>query len=185
MSEKKESTEVQPIEVKPMSTDSQRDVAPPRVLDEQFEQLLERNLPRFMERITAEYSQSVSLYRGPLPSASELEKLKAIDPTFPEQLLTMAKAEQEHAHAMERLVIDTNAQTIRENQRLFARGQAYGFAIGTITVIAGVVTALYGEPLAGSFIGTGGVAALVIAFIYGARKGAVPGEVKEGATATE
>ena len=179
MSEKKASPKARPSEADSPQTDSQQEAGLPSALDEQFDRLLERNLPRFMDRFTAEYSQSVSLYRGPLPSASELERLKAINPIFPEQLLSMAKDEQEHAHTMERLVLETNAQTIRENQRLFGRGQAYGFAIGTITVIAGAVTALYGQPLAGSFIGTGGVAALVIAFIYGARKGVVPDEVKQ------
>ncbi len=70
---------------------------------------------------------------------------------------------------MERFVLETNKETIRGQQRLFAWGQRFAFGIGTITVLAGAITAVLGAPLSGGVIGTGGVAALVAAFIYGAR----------------
>ena len=113
MSEKKASTEIQPAEAAPLGTDSQRDVTSPLVLDEQISQILERKLSPFMEQITAEYSQSISVSRLPIPSASELQRLQDVDPTFPGQLLAMAKTEQEHSHTTERHVIDVNERSAK------------------------------------------------------------------------
>ena len=124
-------------------------------------------------------SERVAVYQSPLPPVEELEGLKQVDPSFPECLLAMVEKEQDHKHATELQLISVNRDTIRENQRLFARGQSFGFTIGTLSVSAGVLTVLMGEPLAGGFIGTGGVAALAAAFIYGSRQHPSSGKIAE------
>ncbi len=77
-------------------------------------------------------------------------------------------------------LLDIDEQTIRENQRLFARGQIYGFVLAIVFALIGAGTALYGATIADSLIGTGGLVALVTAFLNSAPKGALPGEVNEG-----
>ena len=124
-------------------------------------------------------SQQVAVYQSPLPPVQELESLKNVDPTFPERLLAMAEKEQGHKHAMERQLIEINEKTIRENQRLFGRGQLLGFTIGIVTVVAGSITGIMGAPLAGGFIGTGGVVALAATFIYGSRQHPSSGKIGE------
>ena len=46
-------------------------------------------------------------------------------------------------------------------------GQFFGLVIGLAALGAGAYTAVNGHPVTGGFIGTGGVVALVTAFIYG------------------
>jgi hypothetical protein len=40
-----------------------------------------------------------------------------------------------------------------------------GFAIGIVALVIGCITALYGQAIAGSLIGTGGVTCLVSVFV--------------------
>ena len=130
--------------------------------------------------LTANFSsQRVAIYQSPLPPAQELEALKNVDPDLPKQLMAMAEKEQRHKHATESRLIEINEKTIRENQRLFGRGQLLGFAIGIVTVAAGSITGTMGAQLAGGFIGTGGVVALAATFIYGSRQHPSSGKIGE------
>ncbi len=46
------------------------------------------------------------------------------------------------------------------------RGQIFGFCIGLFTIAVGAYAAMSGAELAGGFIGTGGVVALVSVFLF-------------------
>jgi uncharacterized membrane protein len=72
----------------------------------------------------------------------------------------MAEAEQEHRHGVEGTVVVESFEEAK-------RGQRYGLTIGLFAIGAGAVTAVLGAPLAGTFIGTGGVIGLVTVFVLG------------------
>jgi uncharacterized membrane protein len=76
----------------------------------------------------------------------------------------MAEAEQSHRHTMEREVVSS---TFEEGKR----GQHYALAIGTIAIVAGAITSIFGAPWPGGLIGGGGVIGLVAVFIYGRMRG--------------
>jgi uncharacterized membrane protein len=109
-------------------------------------------------------------YEGPTPPAGELERIEVLAPGATDRFLKMAENQQAHAINMDGRVLDANRETIRIDQRNQTIGIVSGLMIGLVTVMTGGVTAVMGAPLAGGFIGTGGVATLAAVFVYGSRK---------------
>ncbi len=75
-------------------------------------------------------------------------------------LLVFQQKEQIHQHEIQKKAqIDNTAEVLK--------GQDYAFKIGTLAILCGAATSMTGEPIAGGFIGGGGVIGLVGVFIWG------------------
>lgn len=72
----------------------------------------------------------------------------------------MTETEAAHVREMDNAVLRATAKEAR-------LGQIFGFLIGTISIVAGSVTAIMGAPWPGGFIGTAGVVGLVYVFVKG------------------
>ena len=75
----------------------------------------------------------------------------------------MAEQEGEHRRHLELI---GSSREFRE--RIW--GLVFGFLISIFVVGCGTYAAVNGQPLAGGFIGTGGLVGLAAVFVYGARK---------------
>jgi len=138
----------------------------------ELEEVSERVAELLLQRSDSRQITVSAHYARPTPPAAELARIEALLPGATDRFLRMAEKQQDHAHAMERVVLKTNRWTVRIDQLLRGLGLFAGFAIGIVTVVAGMVTTLSDHPIAGSFIGTGGVAMLAAVFVYGARRDA-------------
>jgi uncharacterized membrane protein len=106
---------------------------------------------------------------GGFPDPDTLAAYEKILPAFGQILVDEAarhrealEKEEERAHilAMQRLELEAT---------IMKRGQLFGFLIGIIAILAGSTTATLGAPIAGAFIGGGGVIGLVTAFVAQSR----------------
>jgi uncharacterized membrane protein len=79
----------------------------------------------------------------------------------------MAEAEAAHRHKMENKVLEADIEIGKREYAERRIGQFFGLIIGLAALGAGTFTAVNGHPISGGVIGTGGVVALVTAFIYG------------------
>ncbi len=99
----------------------------------------ERGLQTQFEQIE-EYS--------PYPPAEFLHELNKIDPKYVEQVMQMAKSEQEQRHKLQdsqtvemQRVNDALIQMDKENLSLMGRGQWFGLALGVgLLIISGMAT---------------------------------------------
>ena len=80
-----------------------------------------------------------------------------------DRIITMVEKQTSHRHDMERSTLDKEFREART-------GQFLGFWIGCLTIIAGVVTAIWGKPWAGAAIVGSTVIVLVMALIIGRQK---------------
>lgn len=104
-----------------------------------------------------------SLTEGPLPPAHALQEYENVLPGLADRIVAMAEKEQIHQHEIEQRGLEGDINEAR-------LGQIFALVIGLFTVFAGAYAGIKGAEITGSFIGAGGVAGLVTAFIYG-RKG--------------
>ena len=124
------------------------------------DEISQRTAEILVERSASDHPITiVSQYRGPIPPATEMERLERIHPGTADRIITMAENEQKHVHEMQKQMLVINEKTVW-------RGQVFGLTIGVVAIVAGAATAMMGQEIAGGFIGTGGVAALVWAFLY-------------------
>ena len=70
--------------------------------------------------------------------------------------------------------METDRRTIADGFRLQGRGQWFGFGIGTIVILAGLLGALYAPNIWGqilsAIIGGGGLVGLVSVFVIGQKR---------------
>jgi len=99
-------------------------------------------------------------FSGPIPPPEYLEHYNRIVPNAAERILAMAEREQTHRHDGQKRALDAD---IKEGKL----GQILAFLIGVFTIGCGTYAAINGAQVAGSLIGSGGVIALVTAFILG------------------
>jgi uncharacterized membrane protein len=106
-------------------------------------------------------------HSGPIPSPKILQGYENISSGFADRIMSMAETEAGHRQKMEKRVLEVDAEAMRREFTERRIGQLFGLLIGLAALGTGAFTAAYGHPVAGGFIGTGGVVALVTAFIYG------------------
>ena len=137
---------------------------------------------RVVNRLEAHESISASRFSGPVPSAAQMKEYAEIDPDFPKKFFEILEKQQDHDHAVENSVIEINKEIAFEHQALERRGQTFGFVLAAGGLVAGVITAALGSPLAGGIIGSGGIAVLAGVFVYGARKNMASLQLKDPAS---
>ena len=104
---------------------------------------------------------------GPLPNPSVLSAYNNIHPGFAERIIALAEKKSDHRHNLENKSIDAETEDHRQRNIEIRIGQIFAFLIGVITILAGSYTAVNGAQIAGSLIGTAGVASLASVFIIG------------------
>ncbi|HKJ69957.1 MAG TPA: DUF2335 domain-containing protein [bacterium] len=100
-------------------------------------------------------------WRGQYPHPRDLREYEEIHEGFTDRLLTMTEAESEHRRALQ-------TQQVEAGIEHFSRGQWFAFILGTITVLTGGATAIFGNAWAGGLIGISAVAGIVTAFLRSA-----------------
>jgi uncharacterized membrane protein len=118
------------------------------------------------ESVIAQFQISAE-FSTPFPPPEFLRRYKEILPEAPERILSMIEAESKHRRSLEskHLQAQIDYQIAQRSERRL--GQWLGFFIGTIAILAGAITSIFGNPVAGGFIGTGGVVGLVAVFVLG------------------
>lgn len=102
-----------------------------------------------------------TFHRGPIPSPEVLQEYDKICPGAADRIISMAENQSAHRQKLESQVVNSQITNSRW-------GIILAFCIGTITIIAGAVTAIMSSsPWAGSILGGAGVGGLVGTFIYG------------------
>jgi uncharacterized membrane protein len=81
--------------------------------------------------------------------------------------MSLAEKESEHRRNLEKQSIEVEMEDHRQQNIEIRLGQIFAFSIGVITILAGSYTAINGAQIAGSLIGTAGVAGLASVFIIG------------------
>jgi uncharacterized membrane protein len=104
---------------------------------------------------------------GPIPPPSFLHDYDKISPGFADRIISMAEAEAAHQHNIENKSLEIESEMVRREFAERRIGQFCGLLIGLAALGAGTYSAVNGNPISGSILGTGGVIALVTAFIYG------------------
>lgn len=82
-------------------------------------------------------------------------------------IIIMAESEMAHRHEMERKGLDASIEMGRKGYLERRIGQIFGLIVGLMVILSGAYCIIKGHPVAGGFIGGGGVVGLVSAFIYG------------------
>lgn len=108
-------------------------------------------------------------FQGPIPPPSTLAGYEQLLPGAADRILAMAESETKHRQAMEKTAVEAEVNGLESESKDTRRGQYCGLIIGVVALLAGAytATAANGSPLAGSFLGAGGVMGLVSAFIVG------------------
>lgn len=107
---------------------------------------------------------------SPYPPAEFLHELNKIDPKYVEQVMQMAKAEQEQRHKIQDSQVQegkrVNTALIemdKTNLKLTERGQWFGLFLGVGLIVAAVVALYFGHPVVA---GTAITAILGILIVY-------------------
>ena len=109
-------------------------------------------------------------FSGPIPHPSILRDYDQITPGIGDRIVAMAEKEQAHRIECEKVSLSSDIDQ-RKAENIEARiGQFLGFGIGITAILSGTYTIINGFPVAGAFIGAGGVIGLVSVFIYGRSK---------------
>ena len=97
-------------------------------------------------------------HQGPLPAPDDYAHYEAVHPGAAERILRMAESNQQHRHMLE-------SEALRRDYSLQARGQM--FAIAALIAMLALIgfTFWVGQPIAGSVLGTGTIAAIVGMFL--------------------
>lgn len=119
------------------------------------------------ERPAKSATLEVAAYKGPIPHPETLAAYDKITPGLADRILKMAEVESDHRRSLEsqRLAAQIADRKAERTERRI--GQVCAWTIGVITIGGGVWVASRGAELAGGLIGTGGVVALVVAFLKG------------------
>lgn len=120
-------------------------------------------------------------FEGPLPPPAMLDGYNQVIPDGANRIMRMAESEAEHRRSVEKEVLAIQREDLWRERSERRLGQILAFVLCTIAILAGVygVTQSSGPAgqIAGGFVGVGGLASLVIAFITGRRNdGGKPSE---------
>lgn len=106
---------------------------------------------------------SAAAFSGPLPPPSLLQQYNTVIPNAAERILRMAEQEGEHRHYIEKRLVDAQASQLK-------LGSIFAFVLGMTTVVGGLVLLYLGKDVGGLGSLIAGLAAIVAAFIAGARR---------------
>ncbi|MEK7157651.1 MAG: DUF2335 domain-containing protein [Patescibacteria group bacterium] len=125
---------------------------------------MNKNLPNSQNNtsgvvIRREVSQSFS---GPLPHPDILRQFNEIVPGSAERIIKMAEEQSAHRKELEKKVIDSDITRSKW-------GQILGFVIAIAGLGVSAIVVVYGNAIAGGFIGVGTLASLVGVFMYGSK----------------
>ena len=131
-------------------------------------EVLSEQLKNDISRVVRQ--EITEFHAGPIPSAAELEKLAAIDESFPDRMLKMAEKQQAHEHALENreiIMVEANLKASKEQLTLFHKfrsdGQVYAIVTVGILSSASVALAAFGAIVpSGILAGTVGLVAGVL-----------------------
>ncbi len=156
-------------------------VQTPEDLDNLLEMVGESGPPELQEHakkaLLAIQSSSYSSYSGPIPSPELLQQFNLVEPGLANRIVAMTEMEGDHRRAMEMKSLDAEIALKHRGFDQVRRGQFFGFAIGTITLLLGAYMATNGASIVGGLVGTGGVVGLVTVFVVGRRTVALDDEV--------
>ena len=122
------------------------------------------------QRQVAKQEVIAAHFQGPVPPPEILSGYNNIQEGFADRIVTLAERETAHRHKIEELTVKAQIDGLKREAMEARIGQFLAFFIGITTIVAGSYSAIKGAQWPGALIGTGGVGALVTAFIYG-RKG--------------
>lgn len=105
-------------------------------------------------------SRIVEEHSGPVPSAREMARYKAIDPKFPERFFKQLEQQSAHRQSLERKVVD-------DDYRVKTRGQHYALASVFLCLGFAVALALIGATTAAGIVGGVTVVGIVTVFVTG------------------
>lgn len=106
-------------------------------------------------------------YSGPLPAPETLARYEQVLPGIAERTLRLVESEQEHRHRMQEKQLDAGIIDQKDVRNIEKRGQIFAFLIALSSFGVSVFSLSMGQEIAASIFGTGGVGALVVAFIQG------------------
>ncbi len=120
------------------------------------------------EQDSKDSSSTVHLagFSSPLPPPTILEQYERVHSGAIEWILKTTSEETAHRRKLEEKALEAEIESMRSRSLEVKRGQIFGFCIGLFTIAVGAYTAMSGAELAGGFIGTGGVVALVSVFLF-------------------
>ncbi|MCX7044112.1 MAG: DUF2335 domain-containing protein [Candidatus Sumerlaeota bacterium] len=123
----------------------------------------EESLPRASNPILIAHR----LASGPIPDPDTLKQYDSVLPGAAERIFKIFEANGAHRREIERMASQTEALETK-------RGQIFAFAIALAGIVAGAIVGALGREITGSFIGVGGLAAIVYAFIRGRSRTLAP-----------
>lgn len=107
-----------------------------------------------------------SAFSSPFPPPQILEAYGKVSPDFPQRVIQVLEGEVKHRRSLERQRLKARVEDMQAARAERRLGQWLGFAIGTVALVVGGLTAVLGAQFPGAFIGGGGVVALVAVFVY-------------------
>jgi len=131
-----------------------------------------------------EYRAHVQQYSGPIPPPELLAAFEKVVPGLASKIVQWKEDESNHRRQLELTELEGNIKLKNRRFDEKKRGQVLGFWIGTIAIISGTISIIFDHPLAGSFMGGGGVVSLVSAFLYSKRE-SIPAKKQETAEDNE
>lgn len=109
------------------------------------------------------------MYLSPFPHPSHVEKYEQLCPGFTKRVLASKDAEQKHRFELQKRELEAEIEDRRANRKERGRGQLFALIVALAGLFSATILGAYGHGLAGGFIGTGGLVALVSLFITGRR----------------
>ena len=108
-------------------------------------------------------AQMQTFCSGPLPPPEAFEKYELILPGSADRILSMAEKQSEHRRELEKIVI-------RSEQGRASKGLWFGFLIGIISIIGGIVLIWFDKSVSGFIVILSTLVSLVALFVLGKKE---------------
>ncbi len=115
-----------------------------------------------LDQDMASTSVMMTSWSGPLPPPALLQEYEDVLPGAGKEIVASFITGVDHRRELEKKALDAEIEDARSMRQEARLGQFLGFLIGVTAIISGATTG----GVSGGFIGTGGVVALVAAFLY-------------------
>ncbi|MGC8493284.1 MAG: DUF2335 domain-containing protein, partial [Syntrophobacteraceae bacterium] len=110
-------------------------------------------------------------YKGDLPHPNILRGFEELMPGATQRFFALMEDESKHRREIERQILSSELRIESRNSLL---GVLSAFFLGVITIGGATVCIYHGMQWGGGFLGAGGLAALVTAFLQGTRRQSKP-----------
>lgn len=117
----------------------------------------------------AVFAQQIT-YSSPLPPPEVLQKYKQIDPELINKITDMTEVQATHRRQLESRSLNEGIRHTKRRDLEANIGQACGFIIAVMGIIAGAYVALQGQQVAGGILGLAGISGIVAVFVNGRKK---------------